>query len=220
MSFHRNAKLGLAGRYALVRRSRAADDGRRQPPSASRRRPRTAGGIAGWRRARRRGETLCASLDRSSRPHRSPRRLAPELEQRICGAGGRRAGGRGWSPARPACPLDGLEGAPARGALAAAAATTRAEPTATSGPAPATCCTWTRASYARFRGPATRVTGDRSDQDASQRPDGSTSCTRSSTTTRGSPTSSSTRRARRRPSSASSNARSPSSPATGSPRSG
>jgi hypothetical protein len=59
--------------------------------------------------------------------------------------------------------------------------------TATSGPAPATCCTWTPASTAASTQPGHRVTGDRSSQDAGTTTV-STSCMRSSTTNRDSPT--------------------------------
>ena len=59
-------------------------------------------------------QTLSCLLDRSSRPHRSPRRLTSELEQAICGC--RRA--TGWGPrliagATRVRALDRLEGAEA-----------------------------------------------------------------------------------------------------------
>ena len=70
MVLHRNAKLGLAGRYALVR---AVEDGcsierRPRPPSTSRRRPLHAGRGAGGRRAQQERATLVCLFDRSSRP--------------------------------------------------------------------------------------------------------------------------------------------------------
>ena len=46
--------------------------------------------------------------------------------------------------------------------LAPAARDRARRPTATSGPAPATCCTWTSRATRASSGPATRVTGDRS----------------------------------------------------------
>src|SRR6266516_610655 len=64
MNLHANAKLGLAGRVALVK---AIDEARR---------------------------TLSCLLARSSRPHRSPRQLAPELERTICACRRR----TGWGP--------------------------------------------------------------------------------------------------------------------------
>ena len=74
MSLHRNAKLGLAGRYALV----SAIESGMTPATAHR----------WWHRWLEAGEgarsTLACLFDRSSRPRRSPRQLAPELERAIC----------------------------------------------------------------------------------------------------------------------------------------
>src|SRR5215207_437863 len=95
MSFHRNAKLGLAGRYALVcsiaegaSLSAAAASFRVSPATAHR----------WWHRWLDAGEdvraTLACLLDRSSRPRRSPRQLPPELAERICSC--RRQ--TGWGP--------------------------------------------------------------------------------------------------------------------------
>ena len=93
MYLHANAKLGLAGRLALVR---AIEEGRSlkaaaacfsvSPATAHRWWHR-------WREARRRGSLACM-LDRSSRPRRSPRQLAPELAEAICAC--RRQ--TGWGP--------------------------------------------------------------------------------------------------------------------------
>jgi transposase len=85
MSFHRNAKLGLAGRYALVR---AIEDGLSLKEAAASFSVSSATAHRWWHRwgeadeeARR---TLSCLFDRSSRPRRSPRQLAPDLEQTIC----------------------------------------------------------------------------------------------------------------------------------------
>jgi transposase InsO family protein len=84
MYLHANAKLGLAGRLALVR---AIEEGL-SPATAHR----------WWHRWREASEearrTLACLLDRSSRPRRSPRQLAPELEQAICACRRR----TGWGP--------------------------------------------------------------------------------------------------------------------------
>lgn len=95
MVFHRNARLGLAGRRALVADVEAGCSCR----EAARRRgvsPTTA--CKWWRRwseatleQRRWGACL---EDRSSRPHRSPRLLSPGEQQRICAARRR----SGWGP--------------------------------------------------------------------------------------------------------------------------
>jgi hypothetical protein len=83
MTTHPRAKLGLAGRRALV----AAIEGgmslkARPPPSTSRRRRRTAGGTAGARRARTRRSESCLR-DRSSRSRRQPLRLTAAQEEPI-----------------------------------------------------------------------------------------------------------------------------------------
>jgi transposase InsO family protein len=95
MSLHRNAKLGLAGRYALVS-AIAAGMTLKAAAAAFSVSPATA--HRWWHRwldaseeARR---TLSCLFDRSSRPHRSPRQLAPELEEVICECRRR----TGWGP--------------------------------------------------------------------------------------------------------------------------
>ena len=85
MRLHRNAKLGLAGRYALVKEvergcsMRDAARGHGVSPATactwSRR----------WRSASsEERRTLSCLFDRSSRPHRSPRLLSASLQARIC----------------------------------------------------------------------------------------------------------------------------------------
>ena len=95
MSHHRNAKLGLAGRFALVR---AIEDGMTLKGAAAAFSVSPATAHRWWHRwleaseeARR---TLSCLFDRSSRPRRSPRQLAPELEEAICAC--RRE--TGWGP--------------------------------------------------------------------------------------------------------------------------
>jgi transposase len=95
MSFHRNAKLGLAGRYALVS---AVEQGCSLKAAAAAFSGSPATAHRWWHRwleaseeARR---TLSCLFDRSSRPHRCPRRLAPQLEEAICAC--RRQ--TGWGP--------------------------------------------------------------------------------------------------------------------------
>jgi transposase InsO family protein len=95
MYLHANAKLGLAGRVALVR---AIEDGLTLKAAAAAFNVSPATAHRWWHRwldaseeARR---SLSCLLDRSSRPHRSPRLLAAELQQRICDC--RRE--TGWGP--------------------------------------------------------------------------------------------------------------------------
>src|SRR5881296_3612228 len=91
MLLHANAKLGLAGRLALVR---AIEEGLSLKAAAAAFSVSPATAHRWWHRwleGDRRPEAL---LDRSSRPHRSPRLLAAELQERICAC--RRE--TGWGP--------------------------------------------------------------------------------------------------------------------------
>ena len=95
MGFHRNARLGLAGRRALVADLESGCSCR----EAARRRgvsPTTA--CKWWRRwsqaSREERASLACLEDRSSRPHRSPRLLPPAARARICAARRR----SGWGP--------------------------------------------------------------------------------------------------------------------------
>ncbi len=85
MSFHRNATLGLGGRCALVG---AIEGGLSIRAAAGRFNVSPATAHRWWRRWREADEesrrTLACLFDRSSRPHRSPRELAVELQNRIC----------------------------------------------------------------------------------------------------------------------------------------
>jgi len=80
MSFHRNAKLGLGGRCALVG---AIESGLSIRAAAGRFNVSPATAHRWWRRWREAEEesrrTLACLFDRSSRPHHSPRELAGEL---------------------------------------------------------------------------------------------------------------------------------------------
>jgi transposase InsO family protein len=95
MTFHRNAKLGLAGRLALVQAIEAGMSLKAaaaafsvSPATAHRWWHR-------WRQASEQGRATRACLcDRSSRPHSSPRELAAELQERICACRRR----TGWGP--------------------------------------------------------------------------------------------------------------------------
>src|SRR6187399_2400023 len=95
MDLHANAKLGLAGRLALVR---AVEDGLSLKAAAVAFNVSPATAHRWWHRWLEAGEEARLGLrclfDRSSRPRRSPRQLAPELEQAICDC--RRQ--TGWGP--------------------------------------------------------------------------------------------------------------------------
>ena len=224
MYLHANAKLGLAGRLALVR---AVEEGLSLKAAAAAFSVSPATAHRWWHRWLEASEearaTLSCLFDRSSRPHRSPRQLAPSSRRRSAPAAARPAGGRGWSPARPASRTRRSGRCSSGPASPGRRGRPRSRPTATSGPAPATCCTWTQAATRASCGPATRSPATARSAHATgcaPRPGSATTTpTRSSTTTHGSPTSSSTTTRKPRPSPASSNARSPSSPSTGSSRS-
>jgi len=97
MRFHRNAKLGLAGRYALVT---AIERGLSVREAARRHGVSPATACSWSRRWRAASEeqrrTLACLFDRSSRPHRSPRLLPASVQARICGE--RRRTGHGPRP--------------------------------------------------------------------------------------------------------------------------
>ena len=81
MYLHANAKLGLAGRFALVQ---AIEGGMSLKAAAAAFSISPATAHRWWQRWSEAGEearrTLSCLLDRSSRPQRSPRRLAPQLD--------------------------------------------------------------------------------------------------------------------------------------------
>jgi transposase InsO family protein len=91
MYLHANAKLGLAGRLALVR---AIEEGSSLKAAAVAFSVSPATAHRWWHRWVDSDRQASALLDRSSRPHHSPRLLAPELQERICDC--RRD--TGWGP--------------------------------------------------------------------------------------------------------------------------
>src|SRR5262249_4858483 len=160
--FHRNAKLGLAGRYALVcaiaegMSIKAAARGCNVSPATAQR---------WWRRwlqaSEQARQDLSCLFDRSSRPHSSPPRLAPGLAELICacrretGWGARLVAGRTgfchqtvWKVLRRA----GIS----RPAKAAREPANRYE-----WPCPGDLLHMDVSEYARFARPGHRVTGDR-----------------------------------------------------------
>src|SRR2546423_15455280 len=91
MYLHANAKLGLAGRLALVR---AIEDGLSLRAAAAAFSVSAATAHRWWHRWLDGGREPGSLLDRSSRPRRSPRLLAAELPERICA----RPPKTGWGP--------------------------------------------------------------------------------------------------------------------------
>lgn len=95
MLVHRNAKLGLAGRFALVQ---AIGGGMSLKAAAAAFNVSPATAHRWWHRWLDAGEeareTLSCLFDRSSRPHHSPRQLASEFAEAIC----RCRQATGWGP--------------------------------------------------------------------------------------------------------------------------
>jgi transposase InsO family protein len=166
MSFHRNAKLGLAGRLALVR---AVEGGLSLKAAAAAFSVSPATAHRWWHRWLDAGEdarrTLSCLLDRSSRPRRSPCQLAPELEQVICAC--RRQ--TGWGP-RLVAGATGFAHSTVwkvlrRAGLSRPPRAKREPANRYEWPCPGDLLHMDTSEYARFQRPGHAVTGDRSSQD-------------------------------------------------------
>jgi transposase InsO family protein len=159
MLLHANAKLGLAGRLALVR---AIEEGLSLKAAAAAFSVSPATAHRWWHRwldGGRRPESL---LDRSSRPRRSPHLLAAELQERICDC--RRQ--TGWGP-RLVAGATGFAHSTVWKVLRRHGLSRR--PTAAKEPAnryewpcPGDLLHMDTSRYARFLRPGHAVTGDRS----------------------------------------------------------
>ncbi len=158
MYLHANAKLGLAGRVALVR---AIEDV--SPATAHR----------WWHRWLEAGEearrSLSCLLDRSSRPHCLPRQLAPELADVICAC--RRA--TGWGP-RLVAGATGFCHSTVwkvlrRAGISRPPRAAREPANSYEWPCPGDLLHMDTSEYVRFQRPGHRVTGDRSSQDRQHR---------------------------------------------------
>jgi transposase InsO family protein len=163
MSFHRNAKLGLAGRYALVS---AIAGGMTLKAAAAAFGVSPATAHRWWHRWQDAGEearaTLSCLFDRSSRPHRSPRQLVPELEQAICECRRR----TGWGP-RLVAGATGFAHSTVWKVLKRAGISRTPRPAKEAAnsyewPCPGDLLHMDVSRYARFLRPGHRVTGDRS----------------------------------------------------------
>jgi len=159
MYLHANAKLGLAGRLALVR---AIEDGLSLRGAAVAFSVSPATAHRWWHRWLDGARGLEALGDRSSRPRRSPRLLARDLEERICDC--RRK--TGWGP-RLVAGATGLAHSTVWKVLKRAGLSRRApaakEPAHSyEWPCPGDLLHMDVSRYARFLRPGHRVTGDRS----------------------------------------------------------
>jgi transposase InsO family protein len=170
MSFHRNAKLGLAGRYALVC---AVREGMSLKQAAACFSVSPATAHRWWHRWLEASEearaTLVCLFDRSSRPHRSPRQLAPELAEAICAC--RRD--TGWGP-RLVAGATGFAHSTVwkvlrRADISRPPRSLREPANRYEWPCPGDLLHMDTSSYARFQRPGHRVTGDRRSQDRQHR---------------------------------------------------
>lgn len=163
MMFHRNAKLGLAGRLALVE---AIEGGMTLKAAAAAFRVSPATAHRWWHRWCEASEqarlSLRCLLDRSSRPHRSPRELAPELQARICDC--RRE--TGWGP-RLVGDVTGFAHSTVwkvlkRAGISRPQRSPREPANSYEWPCPGDLLHMDVSRYARFERPGHAVTGDRS----------------------------------------------------------
>jgi transposase InsO family protein len=163
MYLHANAKLGLAGRFALVR---AIEDGQSLKAAAVAFNVSPATAHRWWHRWLEAGEearrTLSCLFDRSSRPHRSPQQLAPELEQTICAC--RRK--TGWGP-RLVAGATGFAHSTVwkvlkRAGISRPPKAAKEPANRYEWPCPGDLLHMDTSRYARFLRPGHRVTGDRS----------------------------------------------------------
>jgi len=159
MLLHANAKLGLAGRVALVR---AIEDGLSLKAAAAAFNVSPATAHRWWHRWLDGGRGPEALLDRSSRPRRSPRLLAAELQERICAC--RRQ--TGWGP-RLVAAATGFAHSTVwkvlhRHGLSRPPRAVKEPAHRYEWPCPGDLLHMDVCSYARFLRPGHRVTGDRS----------------------------------------------------------
>ena len=165
MYLHANAKLGLAGRLALVR---AIEEGLSLKAAAAAFSVSPATAHRWWHRWLEAGEdarrSLACLLDRSSRPRRSPRQLAPELAERICAC--RRE--TGWGPRLVAGATGFCHSTVSkvlnRAGISRPPQALREPANRYEWPCPGDLLHMDTSEYVRFQRPGHRVTGDRSSQ--------------------------------------------------------
>src|SRR5947207_4905119 len=166
MFLHANAKLGLAGRLALVS---AIEGGLSLKAAAAAFSVSPATAHRWWHRWVEGGRQAGALLDRSSRPHRSPRQLAPELAEAICDC--RRK--TGWGP-RLVAGATGFAHSTVWKVLTRAGISRPPRPVREPAnsyewPCPGDLLHMDTSEYVRFQRPGHRVTGDRRNQDRQHR---------------------------------------------------
>ncbi|MCA1680337.1 MAG: IS481 family transposase [Actinobacteria bacterium] len=159
MMLHRNAKLGLAGRLALVQ---AIEGGMSLKAAAAAFSVAPATAHRWWHRWLEGGRLPEALLDRSSRPRRSPRQLPAELAERICSC--RRQ--TGWGP-RLVAAATGFAHSTVwkvlrRAGISRPARALKEPANSYEWPCPGDLLHMDVSRYARFERPGHAVTGDRS----------------------------------------------------------
>jgi transposase InsO family protein len=159
MYLHANAKLGLAGRLALVR---AVEGGVSLKAAAAAFSVSPATVHRWWHRWLEGGRRPEALLDRSSRPHHSPRELPAELQERICACRRR----TGWGP-RLVAAATGCAHSTVWKVLRRAGLSRRAKPVKEPAntyewPCPGDLLHMDTSRHARFLRPGHALTGDRS----------------------------------------------------------
>ena len=163
MQLHRNAKLGLSGRFALVR----AIDAGCSIREAARRHGVSPATACEWSRRWREAspaerESLACLHDRSSRPHRCPRMLTLAEQERICEKRRR----TGWGPRLLAGelghPHSTISKTLQRNGCSRPDPRPREPANRYEWPCPGDLLHMDSSSYARFERPGHRVTGNRS----------------------------------------------------------
>ena len=166
MYLHANAKLGLAGRHALVC---AIDGGMTLKAAAAAFSVSPATAHRWWHRWLDGGRQPGALVDRSSRPRCSPRQLAPEFAEVICAC--RRK--TGWGP-RLVAGATGFCHSTVWKVLKRAGISRPPKPVREPAnryewPCPGDLLHMDVSEYARFERPGHRLTGDRSSQNRQRR---------------------------------------------------
>jgi transposase len=169
MLVHANAKLGLAGRLALVGR---IEQGRSLRAAAAAFGVSPATAHRWWHRWIDGARSPQSLLDRSSRPRRSPRLIAPELAERICACRPE----TGWGP-RLVAGATGFAHSTDWRVLWRAGISRRPAPMREPAnryewPCPGDLLHMDVSRYARFERPGHAVTGDRSQRSRSWMSDG------------------------------------------------
>jgi transposase InsO family protein len=159
MCLHANAKLGLAGRLALVS---VIEGGMSLKAAVAAFSVSPATAHRWWHRWLDGGRQASALLDRSSRPHRSLRLLAAKVQERICEC--RRQ--TGWGPrlvaAATGCAHSTVWKVLKRAGISRPPKQPKEPANSYEWPCPGDLLHMDTSRYARFNRPGHRVTGDRS----------------------------------------------------------